>query len=219
MSKKKKMSTEECWICFSSGEESLLQPCKCKGSVGLVHESCLLKWLSSSGHTTCTRCSHVYEKEIKYEASWHVYLDSSWIEIMGSVILCFVVYYVFSMVMNQFYIVQCLRKMHSWLYYSFIKMELSAAMTFGLFYLLNRFLNKDRCWTYIKRLLDIFEENYENMVHAFTTNRIWGSGDGTPTYTIGKIVFMTFYYFMKEIKSEWIRKKEVIKEYKEITVS
>jgi len=36
--------------------ETLLSPCSCSGSVGVVHRSCLEKWLSSSQYDTCELC-------------------------------------------------------------------------------------------------------------------------------------------------------------------
>jgi RING-variant domain len=33
-----------CKYCLQEGEEQLLTPCLCKGSVGYVHNSCLIKW-------------------------------------------------------------------------------------------------------------------------------------------------------------------------------
>jgi len=46
-----------CRICHEGDfMESLLSPCSCSGSVGVVHRSCLEKWLSSSQYDTCELC-------------------------------------------------------------------------------------------------------------------------------------------------------------------
>jgi len=46
-----------CRICHEGDFlETLLSPCSCSGSVGVVHRSCLEKWLSSSQYDTCELC-------------------------------------------------------------------------------------------------------------------------------------------------------------------
>lgn len=53
-----------CRICFDDNkDESIITPCKCKGTVAFVHRSCLEKWLSESNTTSCELCQHVYETE------------------------------------------------------------------------------------------------------------------------------------------------------------
>lgn len=38
-------SGKSCRICFESeNEEKLIQPCKCKGTIGYVHRTCLNNW-------------------------------------------------------------------------------------------------------------------------------------------------------------------------------
>ena len=58
----------QCWICFSDDVGDLISPCVCKGSVGLVHEACLLKYLShvcmgcgSAGVPRCPNCNTKYQ--------------------------------------------------------------------------------------------------------------------------------------------------------------
>jgi len=55
-----------CRICHD-GEtgEVLISPCDCSGSVGLVHQSCLEKWLSSAQFDTCELCKR------HLRVSWH----------------------------------------------------------------------------------------------------------------------------------------------------
>lgn len=38
---------DECRVCRSPAEEGrpLLRPCKCSGSMGMVHQECLISWL------------------------------------------------------------------------------------------------------------------------------------------------------------------------------
>jgi len=46
-----------CRICHEGDFiETLLSPCSCSGSVGVVHRSCLERWLSSSQYDTCELC-------------------------------------------------------------------------------------------------------------------------------------------------------------------
>uniref|UniRef100_H2Y4C4 RING-type E3 ubiquitin transferase n=1 Tax=Ciona savignyi TaxID=51511 RepID=H2Y4C4_CIOSA len=51
-----------CRICQEccSGDPGLIAPCRCKGSIGFVHERCLVEWLSKSGKSTCEICCTSY---------------------------------------------------------------------------------------------------------------------------------------------------------------
>ncbi|CAH8529057.1 unnamed protein product [Schistosoma turkestanicum] len=51
-----------CRICLEEGDETeaLLSPCRCKGTVGLVHRKCLEKWLLTSGKPNCELCGYAY---------------------------------------------------------------------------------------------------------------------------------------------------------------
>lgn len=53
----KKNETVICRICFtgkSTGE--LVSPCRCRGTLGLVHEKCLLSWLEVKKNSKCELC-------------------------------------------------------------------------------------------------------------------------------------------------------------------
>lgn len=45
----------------SSGREPLIAPCKCTGTVALIHLSCLERWLNSSNTDKCEICHHSYD--------------------------------------------------------------------------------------------------------------------------------------------------------------
>lgn len=46
-----------CRICHSGNEdEELIRPCKCTGTVKYAHQSCILNWVSKSGHESCELC-------------------------------------------------------------------------------------------------------------------------------------------------------------------
>ena len=64
-----------CRICHcGEGEgERLISPCHCSGSVGLLHRSCIEKWLSSVNKDTCELCHQ------KYRVSRHSRPFSSWL--------------------------------------------------------------------------------------------------------------------------------------------
>ena len=64
-----------CRICHcGEGEgERLISPCHCSGSMGLVHRSCIEKWLSSVNKDTCELCQQ------KYRVSRHSRPFSSWL--------------------------------------------------------------------------------------------------------------------------------------------
>ena len=71
----KNYSANFCRICHEgeSAGEKLISPCRCYGSVRLMHRSCVEKWLSSTNHDTCEICKH------KYFISRHPRPFSSWL--------------------------------------------------------------------------------------------------------------------------------------------
>jgi len=52
-----KKSRNYCRICHDEDPKNeLISPCKCSGTVGLIHKSCLEKWLSASNDDKCEIC-------------------------------------------------------------------------------------------------------------------------------------------------------------------
>lgn len=51
------IAVNECRICQSSGDEALINPCKCSGSAKWVHESCMVKWFQISETSSCELCA------------------------------------------------------------------------------------------------------------------------------------------------------------------
>ncbi|VDQ12912.1 unnamed protein product [Trichobilharzia regenti] len=52
-----------CRICLEEegdDPDGLMSPCRCKGTVGLVHRNCLEKWLLTSGKPSCELCGYAY---------------------------------------------------------------------------------------------------------------------------------------------------------------
>jgi len=63
-----KKNEKTCRICLSKGYPGLLSrngplvhPCWCKGSIGLVHKSCLEKWLTMSQSDSCDLCTFKFD--------------------------------------------------------------------------------------------------------------------------------------------------------------
>lgn len=53
----------ECWICYDTREDDLIQPCDCKGDVKWVHQKCLQRWIAekSQGDKPCCQvCKQEY---------------------------------------------------------------------------------------------------------------------------------------------------------------
>lgn len=51
-----------CRICHGGSEdEELIQPCKCTGTVKYAHQSCILNWVSKSGHQSCELCKFKFK--------------------------------------------------------------------------------------------------------------------------------------------------------------
>ncbi|XP_039292063.1 E3 ubiquitin-protein ligase MARCHF8 isoform X2 [Nilaparvata lugens] len=49
-----------CRICQEAKSDTLISPCKCRGTQGLIHISCLEHWLQVSGLSACEVCSTPY---------------------------------------------------------------------------------------------------------------------------------------------------------------
>jgi len=71
----KNSSVVFCRICHEgeSVGERLISPCRCSGSVGLVHRTCIEKWLTIVNNDTCELCKE------KYSVSRHPRPFSSWL--------------------------------------------------------------------------------------------------------------------------------------------
>ncbi|KAJ8338664.1 hypothetical protein SKAU_G00354500 [Synaphobranchus kaupii] len=55
-----------CRICHEgSGQEELLSPCECAGTLGTIHRSCLEHWLSSSSTSICELCHFQFSVQRK----------------------------------------------------------------------------------------------------------------------------------------------------------
>nr|XP_023014306.1 E3 ubiquitin-protein ligase MARCH3-like [Leptinotarsa decemlineata] len=51
-----------CRICHGGESlDDLLTPCRCRGTVALVHLKCLERWLKESNHSSCELCQHHYK--------------------------------------------------------------------------------------------------------------------------------------------------------------
>ena len=50
------LSEPYCRVCHCTGDEQLISPCHCSGSVKWVHETCLVKWMKSSFKESCELC-------------------------------------------------------------------------------------------------------------------------------------------------------------------
>ncbi|XP_015114833.1 E3 ubiquitin-protein ligase MARCH2 [Diachasma alloeum] len=58
---KQSVRSIHCRICHEDGNtEELIDPCECSGTVGLIHTSCLEKWLTTSNSTQCEICKYAF---------------------------------------------------------------------------------------------------------------------------------------------------------------
>ncbi|KAJ9601475.1 hypothetical protein L9F63_000358, partial [Diploptera punctata] len=61
-----------CRICHEDdSNENLISPCECIGTLGLVHRSCLEKWLSASNTTECEICKYQFNTCHYPRPMWH----------------------------------------------------------------------------------------------------------------------------------------------------
>ena len=67
-----------CRICHSGSEdEELIRPCKCTGTVKYAHQSCILNWVSKSGHENCELCKFKFRtRKQSVKCFWKVCYDS-----------------------------------------------------------------------------------------------------------------------------------------------
>ena len=81
-------AVDSCRICLESTGR-LLSPCKCKGSIGKVHETCLNQWRAASTNPQskhrCDQCKHPYSFRQRTMAT---ILHKNWVILLLS-ILCF----------------------------------------------------------------------------------------------------------------------------------
>ncbi len=53
-----------CRICHEGeAKEDLISPCRCTGTMGLIHVACIEKWLSQAGTSKCEICGFEYTTE------------------------------------------------------------------------------------------------------------------------------------------------------------
>ncbi|OXU20448.1 hypothetical protein TSAR_014418 [Trichomalopsis sarcophagae] len=53
-----------CRICYEDGtSEELIEPCECSGTLGLIHASCLERWLSTWNTDRCEICKYGFAVE------------------------------------------------------------------------------------------------------------------------------------------------------------
>lgn len=71
------MEEQSCRICFEKGNEELIIPCNCTGSMQFVHESCLNSWRCLSNNSMsfyqCEQCKYFYKFE---RTKWANILES-----------------------------------------------------------------------------------------------------------------------------------------------
>jgi hypothetical protein len=66
-----------CRICHEGDtNEKLLAPCRCTGSVGLIHATCLEHWLTSSNSDKCELCKFVYNTQKEPRSCFDYLRDS-----------------------------------------------------------------------------------------------------------------------------------------------
>ncbi|VDM31834.1 unnamed protein product [Hydatigera taeniaeformis] len=61
------VTTPRCRICYEEeiDTSSLISPCRCKGTVGLLHKTCLEHWLQVSQTISCEICGYSYNLRAK----------------------------------------------------------------------------------------------------------------------------------------------------------
>jgi len=53
-----------CRICLDGNQkEELVRVCRCNGSVGLTHQTCVLTWFQATGQKACELCKYPMDIE------------------------------------------------------------------------------------------------------------------------------------------------------------
>jgi hypothetical protein len=79
----------ECRICFDSGSEPLISPCKCTGSMKWVHKTCLQTWVNHKKDYKCPVCKEKFVIERnKLEGLITYILDSDTITTIITILIC-----------------------------------------------------------------------------------------------------------------------------------
>lgn len=58
-----------CYICYQNETETepLITACACRGSIGFVHEACLIKWIQKSRRSSCMQCGVPFMTATRYQ--------------------------------------------------------------------------------------------------------------------------------------------------------
>jgi Protein involved in mRNA turnover and stability len=71
LSYRKRVYTEYfTFLSTDDSSENLISPCDCTGTLGLVHKSCLEKWLSASNKTECEICKYQFNTSRHPRSVW-----------------------------------------------------------------------------------------------------------------------------------------------------
>ena len=82
----------ECRICFDSGSEPLISPCKCTGSMKWVHKSCLQQWINHKKDYKCPVCKEKFNIDRNNVQGIISYiLDSDTITTIITVLVCLLI--------------------------------------------------------------------------------------------------------------------------------
>jgi len=60
---------KSCKYCQENTDETLIEPCKCNGSLKYLHKSCLEEWIKNYGKNKCEICKSNYNVKITYVKS------------------------------------------------------------------------------------------------------------------------------------------------------
>ena len=99
-----------CWICYETlcegntngATDTVIHPCKCKGTLGGVHQECLLAWMAQTNATTCPHCNYAYDLEEQYPSTLQQVCDHPWLPTCMSAIICATMFYLFHRIWRRF---------------------------------------------------------------------------------------------------------------------
>lgn len=71
------LADAECRVCRCGSDVGVLYyPCRCKGSIGYVHEGCLVEWLKISNKSGCEVCKSEFRFQQIYKVNTPTHLGN-----------------------------------------------------------------------------------------------------------------------------------------------
>lgn len=198
----KQTSEKICRICYDDqSEEKLLSPCKCSGSVGWVHNSCLQKWISISHKKECSACKYQYQYTKKYKREFYRHLDKAYIPKLLTILFIL--------------ITTILSGLISKLLMKLLKFKSNINIGFNIKYFLFSLKYFSIIFFFSLPVLHYFKiinirETYNNYISLYERNN---TAYGQGLTDISVFIYLTIYKFIEEKINKMTESEKIIANY------